>query len=46
MEYLATLSQEEVLQQIREIVQHNKRIMFDTNWQTQFHNALKTVLFD
>lgn len=46
MEYLATLSQEEVLQQIREIVQHNKRIMFDTNWQNQFHNALKTVLFD
>ena len=44
MEYLATLPQEEVLQQIREIVQHNKRIMFETNWQGQFYTELKTGL--
>jgi hypothetical protein len=44
MEYLITLPQEEVLQQIREIVQHNKRIMFETNWQEQFYANLKTIL--
>jgi hypothetical protein len=44
MEYLSTLPQEEVLLQIREIVQHNKHIMFDTNWQGQFYTNLKTLL--
>ena len=44
MEYLAALPQEEVLLQIQEIVQHNKRIMFETNWQGQFYTKLKTVL--
>jgi hypothetical protein len=44
MEYLITLSQAGVLEQIREIVEHNKRIMFETDWQQQFHTNLKTVL--
>ena len=44
MEYLTTVPQADVLAQIREIVQHNKRIMFETDWQHQFHDKLKTVL--
>ena len=44
MEYLTTLPQADVLAQIREIVEHNKRIMFETDWQEQFHNTLKIIL--
>jgi hypothetical protein len=44
MEYLITLPQADVLAQIREIVEHNKRIMFETDWQQQFHSDLKTAL--
>jgi hypothetical protein len=44
MEYLITLSQADVLEKIREIVEHNKRIMFETDWQQQFHTNLKTTL--
>ena len=46
MEYLITLPQEEVLEQIREIVKHNKCIMFETDWQYQFQANLKSVLFN
>ena len=46
MEYLTTVPQADVLEQIREIVQHNKRIMFETDWQYKFHANLKTVLID
>jgi hypothetical protein len=46
MEYLITLSQADVLEQIREIVQHNKRVMFETDWQQQFHTNLEAVLFN
>lgn len=46
MEYLTTLPQADVLAQIRETVEHNKQIMFDTDWQQQFHTSLKTVLID
>jgi hypothetical protein len=44
MEYLITLSQANVLEQIRGIVQHNKRIMFETDWLGQFHCELKNLL--
>lgn len=46
MEYLITLPQADVLAQIREIVEHNKRIMFETDWQHQFHTKLNAVLFN
>jgi hypothetical protein len=46
MEYLITLSQADVLEQIREIAQHNKRLMFETDWQQQFHTNLNAVLFN
>ena len=44
MEYLFATPQEEVLQQIHNIVQHNKRVMLETDWVGQFHANLKPVL--
>lgn len=41
---LSQLPQEEVLEKIKPIVEHNKKIMLETDWLGQFHYDLKNVL--
>ena len=41
---LSLLPQQEVLDKIKPIVEHNKEVMLETDWLGQFHANLKTVL--
>jgi hypothetical protein len=41
---LSQLPQQEVLEKIKPIVEHNKNIMLTTDWLGQFHNDLRSVL--
>lgn len=46
MHWLIDQSQEEILAKIRPIVEHNKRIMIETDWYGDFARELQAVLLD
>jgi hypothetical protein len=41
---LSQLPQEEVLEKIKPIVEHNKKVMLETDWLGKFHKELRSVL--
>lgn len=44
MRKLINRPQQEVLDSIRPITEHNRKVMLETDWLEQFHSKLKTVL--
>ena len=44
MNRLFNLPQQQVLDSIRPITEHNRKVMLETDWLGQFHANLKTVL--
>lgn len=46
IEYLLNQSQENILTQCKAIVEHNKKLMLETDWRNNFIKELKSVLLD
>jgi len=46
MKYLFSQPQEKILEQIRPITEHNKKLMFNTDWYGDFSRELRAVLLD
>ena len=45
MQYLFSQPQEQILEQIRPITEHNKKVMLETDWYGDFSKELKQFLF-
>lgn len=44
--YLTNQPQEEILEKIQPITEHNKRVMIETDWYGDFAKELRAVLLD